>query len=91
MNARVSEHVHSQGIVLADRSVLYKYLNPNLAVIVAEGIDSASKGETNLHSRSACVCVCVWVRVCVRVGGCVRACVRGCVPFYFRLKLCCKC
>jgi len=41
----VSEHVHSQGIVLADRSVLYKYLNPNLAVVVAEGVDSASKGD----------------------------------------------
>ncbi|KAI0215007.1 ER membrane protein complex subunit 1 [Lamellibrachia satsuma] len=43
------EHVHSQGIVLADRSVLYKYLNPNLAVIVAEGVDSASKGFVNIY------------------------------------------
>lgn len=34
---RASEVVHSQGRVLGDRSVLYKYLNPNLAVVTAEG------------------------------------------------------
>ena len=31
------EKVHSQGRVLADRSVLYKYLNPNLVVVTTEG------------------------------------------------------
>jgi len=39
-----TEHVHSQGIVLEDRSVLYKYLNPNLVAIVAEGEDNQQKG-----------------------------------------------
>jgi len=39
-----AEHVHSQGIVLEDRSVLYKYLNPNLVAVVAEGEDNQQKG-----------------------------------------------
>lgn len=39
-----AEHVHSQGIVLGDRSVLYKYLNPNLIVVTAEGFDAQLKG-----------------------------------------------
>ena len=39
----VPEHVHSQGIVLEDRSVLYKYLNPNLVAVVAEGEDHQQK------------------------------------------------
>ena len=39
----VSEHVHSQGIVLGDRSVLYKYLNPNLIAVATEGIDNTQK------------------------------------------------
>lgn len=34
---RPSEVVHSQGRVLGDRSVLYKYVNPNLVVVTAEG------------------------------------------------------
>ena len=38
----LSEHVHSQGRVLGDRSVLYKYLNPNLVVVVAEGEEASS-------------------------------------------------
>lgn len=38
-----TEHVHSQGIVLEDRSVLYKYLNPNLVAVVAEGEDNQQK------------------------------------------------
>ncbi|CAL1543686.1 unnamed protein product [Lymnaea stagnalis] len=46
---RAVEHVHSQGRVLGDRSVLYKYLNPNLVAIVAEGEEqqqsSVSKGS----------------------------------------------
>ncbi|RWS12912.1 hypothetical protein B4U79_03879 [Dinothrombium tinctorium] len=36
---RHGEHVHSQGRVLGDRSVLYKYLNPNLMVVTIEGTD----------------------------------------------------
>ncbi|KAK2174177.1 hypothetical protein NP493_820g01017 [Ridgeia piscesae] len=44
-----SVNLQQQGIVLADRSVLYKYLNPNLAVVVAEGVDSASKGFVNVY------------------------------------------
>ena len=39
----ILEHVHSQGIVLADRSVMYKYLNPNLVVVTTEGLDSTQK------------------------------------------------
>jgi len=39
-----TEHVHSQGIVLEDRSVLYKYLNPNLVAVITEGEDSQHKG-----------------------------------------------
>lgn len=38
-----NEHVHSQGRVLADRSVLYKYVNPNLVAIVTQGTDSLYK------------------------------------------------
>ncbi|XP_055515205.1 ER membrane protein complex subunit 1 [Leucoraja erinacea] len=37
---RSSEHVHSQGRVMGDRSVLYKYLNPNLLVVVTESTDT---------------------------------------------------
>jgi len=37
------EVVHSAGRVLADRSVLFKYMNPNLALVMAEGLDSQSK------------------------------------------------
>nr|XP_020475125.1 ER membrane protein complex subunit 1 isoform X1 [Monopterus albus]XP_020475132.1 ER membrane protein complex subunit 1 isoform X2 [Monopterus albus] len=36
---RPSEHVHSQGRVMGDRSVLYKYLNPNLLAVVTESTD----------------------------------------------------
>ncbi|CAF4107597.1 unnamed protein product, partial [Rotaria magnacalcarata] len=34
-----SDRVHSAGIVLGDRSVLYKYTNLNLIAVVTEGID----------------------------------------------------
>ncbi|XP_024148066.1 ER membrane protein complex subunit 1 isoform X1 [Oryzias melastigma] len=34
-----NEHVHSQGRVMGDRSVLYKYLNPNLLAVVTESTD----------------------------------------------------
>lgn len=40
---RANEHVHSQGRVLGDRNVLYKYLNPNLVSIVWESIDTQDK------------------------------------------------
>uniref|UniRef100_A0A8D2CKX1 ER membrane protein complex subunit 1 n=1 Tax=Sciurus vulgaris TaxID=55149 RepID=A0A8D2CKX1_SCIVU len=36
---RSSEHVHSQGRVMGDRSVLYKSLNPNLLAVVTESVD----------------------------------------------------
>ncbi|KAK0061557.1 ER membrane protein complex subunit 1 [Biomphalaria pfeifferi] len=51
---RAIEHVHSQGRVLGDRSVLYKYLNPNLVALVTEGEEqqqsSVSKGPTPFFS-----------------------------------------
>lgn len=40
---RANEHVHSQGRVLGDRNVLYKYLNPNLVAIVWELVDQQDK------------------------------------------------
>lgn len=40
---RPHEHVHSQGRVLGDRNVLYKYLNPNLVAVVCESIDMTEK------------------------------------------------
>ncbi|XP_031634273.1 ER membrane protein complex subunit 1 isoform X2 [Contarinia nasturtii] len=43
------EHVHSQGRVLADRSVLYKYINPNLVAIITQGNDSLYKYVVNVH------------------------------------------
>lgn len=39
------ERVHSQGRVLSDRSVLYKYINPNLVAVVTEGIGHAHKSK----------------------------------------------
>lgn len=38
-----NEHVHSQGRVLYDRSVLYKYINPNLIAVVTQGTDNIYK------------------------------------------------
>ncbi|GFT10422.1 ER membrane protein complex subunit 1 [Nephila pilipes] len=46
---RPTEHVHSQGRVMGDRSVLYKYLNPNLAAIFTEGNDSIQKSFCNVY------------------------------------------
>lgn len=46
---RSEERVHSQGIVLGDRSVMYKYLNPNLVVVIAEGEDTTGKGFFNVY------------------------------------------
>jgi len=40
---RQEEKVHSAGRVMADRSVLFKYMNPNLALVLSEGVDSSSK------------------------------------------------
>lgn len=43
------EHVHSQGRVLNDRSVLYKYINPNLVAVVTQGLDNIHKFVMNVH------------------------------------------
>ncbi|XP_052821133.1 ER membrane protein complex subunit 1-like [Mya arenaria] len=40
-----NEHIHSVGRVLGDRSVLYKYLNPNLVVITTEGEEPATSQQ----------------------------------------------
>ncbi|KAG8190034.1 hypothetical protein JTE90_000129 [Oedothorax gibbosus] len=46
---RPFEHVHSQGRVMGDRSVLYKYLNPNLAAVFTEGSDTIQKTFCNIY------------------------------------------
>ena len=38
-----SEKVHSPGRVLADRSVLYKYVNPNIVVVTTLAYDHINK------------------------------------------------
>jgi len=43
------ERIHSAGRVLADRSVLFKYMNPNLALVVARGTDSTAKIFINVY------------------------------------------
>ncbi|XP_069188557.1 ER membrane protein complex subunit 1 isoform X1 [Procambarus clarkii] len=43
------EKVHSPGRVLADRSVLYKYVNPNLAVVTTQGYDHINKNTLTLY------------------------------------------
>ncbi|KAK3852368.1 hypothetical protein Pcinc_041045 [Petrolisthes cinctipes] len=43
------EKVHSPGRVLADRSVLYKYVNPNLAVVTTQGYDHLNKNTLTLY------------------------------------------
>ncbi|XP_019562348.3 ER membrane protein complex subunit 1 isoform X2 [Aedes albopictus] len=43
------EHVHSQGRVLADRSVLYKYINPNLVAVATHGPDNIHKYILNVY------------------------------------------
>jgi len=42
---RPEENVHSPGRPLADRNVLYKYLNPNLFAVVVEGKHPVHKSE----------------------------------------------
>ncbi|XP_071839579.1 ER membrane protein complex subunit 1-like [Apostichopus japonicus] len=46
---RPAEEVHSQGRVLGDRTVLYKYLNPNLVVVVSEGEDAIAKSHVTVY------------------------------------------
>jgi len=41
--------VHSQGRVMADRSVLFKYVNPNLGFLLAEGKDASLKNFINVY------------------------------------------
>lgn len=43
------EHVHSQGVVLGDRSVMYKYLNPNLFAVTTSGVDQQGKCKTEFN------------------------------------------
>ncbi|XP_064481950.1 ER membrane protein complex subunit 1-like [Ornithodoros turicata] len=43
------EHVHSQGRVMGDRSVLYRYLNPNLAAVVTEGVDIQKMSSVTVY------------------------------------------
>ncbi|XP_071439248.1 ER membrane protein complex subunit 1 isoform X2 [Hetaerina americana] len=43
------ERVNSQGRVLADRSVLYKYINPNLVAFLAQGFDPIHKHFLNVY------------------------------------------
>lgn len=45
----VDEHVHSQGKVLADRAVLYKYLNPNLVALVNRGEESSDEDSGRIN------------------------------------------
>lgn len=47
-----NEHVHSQGRVLNDRSVLYKYINPNLVAVVTQGTDNVYKCTSNISLKS---------------------------------------
>ncbi|KAK3926933.1 ER membrane protein complex subunit 1 [Frankliniella fusca] len=47
------ERVHSQGRVLGDRSVLYKYVNPNLVAVVTQGTDSLHKFVLNVYLLDA--------------------------------------
>ncbi|CAG0898332.1 unnamed protein product [Darwinula stevensoni] len=46
---RQGEKVHSQGRVLGDRSVLYKYLNPNLFALATTSYDSIAKYSLNVY------------------------------------------
>ncbi|XP_012286292.1 ER membrane protein complex subunit 1 isoform X2 [Orussus abietinus] len=43
------ERVHSQGRVLGDRSVLYKYINPNLVAVVTQGVGNVHKNTLSLY------------------------------------------
>ncbi|XP_075213432.1 ER membrane protein complex subunit 1 isoform X2 [Lycorma delicatula] len=43
------EKVHSQGRVLGDRSVLYKYINPNLVAVITQAEDPLHKNVLSIH------------------------------------------
>lgn len=43
------ERVHSQGRVMPDRSVLYKYINPNLVAVFTQATDSIHKCKFNAN------------------------------------------
>ncbi len=43
------DRVHSHGKVLGDRSVLYKYLNPNLIGVVTTGMDGQKIPFVNVY------------------------------------------
>ncbi|XP_023300115.2 ER membrane protein complex subunit 1 isoform X2 [Lucilia cuprina] len=43
------ERVHSQGRVMPDRSVLYKYINPNLVAVFTQATDSIHKHLLNVY------------------------------------------
>ena len=43
---QLGERVHSQGRVLLDRSVSYKYMNPNLVVVVTSETEA---GNINVY------------------------------------------
>jgi len=44
-----NDHIHSHGKVLGDRSVLYKYLNPNLIGVVTTGHDANKVPFINVY------------------------------------------
>lgn len=43
------EKVHSPGRVLGDRSVLYKYINPNLVAVITQVEDPIHKSKSTHH------------------------------------------
>lgn len=49
------EHVHSQGRVLGDRSVLYKYINPNLVAFVTQAPDPTHKCKAFIEHTQICI------------------------------------
>jgi hypothetical protein len=50
-HSNILDRVHSAGIVLGDRSVLYKYANPNLIAVVTEGIDYQKGKDFNERTK----------------------------------------
>ena len=68
----ISEHVHSQGIVLGDRSVLYKYLNPNLVVVTAEGTEPLQKGTGGRQKQNV---ITHWENISYLLHGDLVVCV----------------
>ena len=56
------DRIHSAGIVLGDRSVLYKYTNPNLIAVVTEGVDYqkgliSSDNPKRIDGKDKCICL----------------------------------